>query len=147
VKLDNYAPRSEQTTRNQRRELHAVAERHGWHVVATYEEAPPTTSESSTICAHDIDAGHAVSGRHVGRRRCLAPRQRVSVGDLMQRRPADVQIERLDETNPPRAFAVREMARNWAARCRLNRDPEMPPQLRDRAADNWRPSGARESRR
>ena len=58
----------------------------------------------------------------------------------MQRRPADVQIERLDETNPPRAFAVvRAMARNWAARCRLNRDPEMPPQLRDRATDNWRP--------
>jgi DNA invertase Pin-like site-specific DNA recombinase len=26
---------SEQTTRNQRRELHAVAERHGWHVVAS----------------------------------------------------------------------------------------------------------------
>ena len=30
---------SEQTTRNQRRDLHAVAERHGWHVVATYEDA------------------------------------------------------------------------------------------------------------
>ena len=30
---------SEQTTRNQRRELHAVAERHGWQVVATYEDA------------------------------------------------------------------------------------------------------------
>jgi predicted site-specific integrase-resolvase len=30
---------SEQTTRNQRRELHAIAERHGWHVVATYEDA------------------------------------------------------------------------------------------------------------
>jgi DNA invertase Pin-like site-specific DNA recombinase len=30
---------SEQTTRNQRRELHAVAERHGWNVVATYEDA------------------------------------------------------------------------------------------------------------
>ena len=30
---------SEQTTRNQRRELHAVAERHGWDVVATYEDA------------------------------------------------------------------------------------------------------------
>ena len=29
---------SEQTTRNQRRELHAVAERHGWHVVDTYED-------------------------------------------------------------------------------------------------------------
>ena len=39
MKLDNYAPRSEQTTRNQRRELHAVAERHGWHIVATYEDA------------------------------------------------------------------------------------------------------------
>ena len=30
---------SEQTTRNQCRELHAVAGRHGWHVVATYEDA------------------------------------------------------------------------------------------------------------
>jgi hypothetical protein len=29
----------EQTTRNQRRELHAVAERHGWNLVATYEDA------------------------------------------------------------------------------------------------------------
>jgi DNA invertase Pin-like site-specific DNA recombinase len=29
----------EQTTRNQRRELHAVAQRHGWHVVAIYEDA------------------------------------------------------------------------------------------------------------
>jgi hypothetical protein len=39
----------------------------------------------------------------------------------MQRRPADVQLERLDKTDPPRAFAVtREMARNWAARCPKN---------------------------
>jgi DNA invertase Pin-like site-specific DNA recombinase len=30
---------SEQTTRNQRRELRAVAERHGWTIVATYEDA------------------------------------------------------------------------------------------------------------
>ena len=29
----------EQTTRNQRRELKAVAERHGWNVVATFEDA------------------------------------------------------------------------------------------------------------
>src|SRR4249920_1731249 len=29
----------EQTTRNQRRELKAVAERHGWNLVATYEDA------------------------------------------------------------------------------------------------------------
>jgi len=30
---------AERTTRNQRCELHAVAERHGWEVVATYEDA------------------------------------------------------------------------------------------------------------
>ena len=30
---------SEQNTRNQRRELKAVAERHGWHVVAVFEDA------------------------------------------------------------------------------------------------------------
>ena len=32
---------SEQTTRNQRRELHAVAERHGWHVVRTQVSQVP----------------------------------------------------------------------------------------------------------
>jgi DNA invertase Pin-like site-specific DNA recombinase len=30
---------SEQTTRNQRRELHEVAERHGWEVMAVFEDA------------------------------------------------------------------------------------------------------------
>ena len=30
---------SEQTTDNQRRELEAVAERHGWHVAAAFEDA------------------------------------------------------------------------------------------------------------
>ena len=30
---------SEQTTQNQRRELEAVAARHGWNVVATFEDA------------------------------------------------------------------------------------------------------------
>ncbi|HEY5305724.1 MAG TPA: recombinase family protein, partial [Pseudolabrys sp.] len=30
---------SEQTTRNQRRELKAVAERHGWEVVTVFEDA------------------------------------------------------------------------------------------------------------
>src|SRR4030081_106294 len=30
---------SEQTTKNQRRELEAVAARHGWNVVATFEDA------------------------------------------------------------------------------------------------------------
>ena len=30
---------SEQTTNNQRRELEAVAERHGWHVVSIFEDA------------------------------------------------------------------------------------------------------------
>ena len=38
MKPDNYAPRSERTTRNQRRESQAVAERHGWDVVVTYED-------------------------------------------------------------------------------------------------------------
>lgn len=58
----------------------------------------------------------------------------------MQRRPANVEIERLDGTNPPHTFAVaRQMIRNWAATCSFNSDPLMPPQLRDRAADNWRP--------
>ncbi len=47
------------------------------------------------------------------------------------------QIQRLDETDP--AFpAVREEIRKWASTCSLASDPEMPPTLRNRAADNWR---------
>jgi hypothetical protein len=54
----------------------------------------------------------------------------------MQR--ASAPLERLDETDP--AFAVsREVIASWAATCSLAQDPEMPPLLRHRAADNWRP--------
>jgi hypothetical protein len=45
---------------------------------------------------------------------------------------------RIDESDPALAIA-REAIRRWAARCTLLQDPEMPPALRDRAADNWRP--------
>jgi hypothetical protein len=46
-------------------------------------------------------------------------------------------LKRLDESDPGFAIA-REGVRRWAARCTLAQDPEMPPALRDRAADNWR---------
>jgi hypothetical protein len=53
----------------------------------------------------------------------------------MQR--ASTRLERLDENDP--AFAPsREQVQKWAATCSLARDPEMPPALRNRAADNWR---------
>jgi Protein of unknown function (DUF3631) len=34
---------------------------------------------------------------------------------------------------------VRDQFQKWAATCELARDPEMPPSLRNRQADNWRP--------
>jgi Protein of unknown function (DUF3631) len=46
-------------------------------------------------------------------------------------------LKRLDESDPGFAIA-REGIQRWAARCTLAQDPEMPPVLRDRAADNWR---------
>jgi Protein of unknown function (DUF3631) len=55
----------------------------------------------------------------------------------MQRPPGENQLKQLDENDP--AFAAsREQIRKWAATCSLAHDPEMPPGLRDRAADNWR---------
>jgi Protein of unknown function (DUF3631) len=54
----------------------------------------------------------------------------------MQRSAA--QLRRLDEADA--AFAwTRTAIRDWAAKVKLTPDPEMPPSLRNRAADNWRP--------
>ena len=56
----------------------------------------------------------------------------------MQRPSGENELKQLDENDPTFA-ASREEIRKWAATCSLARDPEMPPGLRDRAADNWRP--------
>lgn len=53
----------------------------------------------------------------------------------MQR--AHVRLERLDESDPSFA-ASREQIQKWAATCSLAQDPEMPPSVHNRAADNWR---------
>jgi DNA invertase Pin-like site-specific DNA recombinase len=65
---------SEQTIRNQRRELHAVAERHGWHIVATYEDAgvsgakgrderPGFDQLMTAVARREIDMVAALVGR------------------------------------------------------------------------------------
>jgi hypothetical protein len=55
----------------------------------------------------------------------------------MQRRAPDAASERLDEEGPEWAAAC-EQIRRWAGSCQLESDPEMPPALINRAADNWR---------
>jgi hypothetical protein len=53
----------------------------------------------------------------------------------MQRSAA--QLRRLDEADA--AFAwTRKAIRHWAAKVKLTPDPEMPPSVRNRSADNWR---------
>jgi hypothetical protein len=49
----------------------------------------------------------------------------------------ETQIRRLDENDPAFA-ALRAEIKKWAATCSLAQDPEMPPSLHNRAADNWR---------
>jgi hypothetical protein len=46
-------------------------------------------------------------------------------------------IEPLEEADPAFA-ATREAIRKWNATCVLAQNPEMPPALRNRVADNWR---------
>ena len=59
-----------------------------------------------------------------------------SIAIRMRRSPN--QLKPFDETD--RAFMiVREAIQKWAARCNLNRNPEMPSGFRGRTADNWRP--------
>jgi hypothetical protein len=61
----------------------------------------------------------------------------------MERAAADAGLERFDPTMRPeqaRVFrAVYEAAFAWAVKVKLNVDPAMPKELRNRAADNWRP--------
>jgi DNA invertase Pin-like site-specific DNA recombinase len=56
---------SEQTTRNQRRELHAVAERHGWHIVATYEDAGVSGAKGRDECLGFDQLMTAVARREI----------------------------------------------------------------------------------
>jgi DNA invertase Pin-like site-specific DNA recombinase len=69
---------SEQTTANQRRELKAVAERHGWHVVAVFEDAgisgvkgreqrPGLDAMMKAIARREIDMVAAWSVDRLGR--------------------------------------------------------------------------------
>src|SRR5271169_6573031 len=59
-----------------------------------------------------------------------------SIAIRMHRSPN--QLKPFDETD--RAFMiVREAIQKWAARCNLDRNPEMPAGFRGRTADNWRP--------
>ena len=69
---------SEQTTKNQRRELEAVAARHGWNVVATFEDAgisgakgrnarPGLNSMMKGVARRDFDMVAAWSVDRLGR--------------------------------------------------------------------------------
>jgi hypothetical protein len=56
---------------------------------------------------------------------------------LNMQRAGGIRLKLFDEGDP--AFvAAREEFRKWAATCSLAPDPEMPPALRNREADNWR---------
>lgn len=66
------------------------------------------------------------------------PLLRRSIVIEMTRRASDQPpLRRLDESDPAFAVAREEIVR-WAASVQLARDPAIPPQLRNRAADNWR---------
>jgi DNA invertase Pin-like site-specific DNA recombinase len=56
---------SEQNTRNQRRELKAVAERHGWHVVKVYEDAGISGAKGSDHRPGLADLLKAVARREI----------------------------------------------------------------------------------
>lgn len=65
------------------------------------------------------------------------PLLRRSICVNMQRPGRDQTLERLDDASP-QWVASREQIEKWAMICKLAPDPEIPSQLRNRAADNWR---------
>jgi predicted site-specific integrase-resolvase len=80
----------EQTTRNQRRELKAVAERRGWNVVATFEDAgvswargraerPGYDKLMKAVARREIDMGPRIQLGHQAQRSSEIPRCEESV--------------------------------------------------------------------
>jgi hypothetical protein len=65
------------------------------------------------------------------------PLLRRSITINMQRPTADQKLQRIDDTSPE-WVASRHQIEIWARRCSLAPDPVIPPQLRNRAGDNWR---------
>jgi hypothetical protein len=62
---------------------------------------------------------------------------RAVIINMQRHAQTDAPLERLDE-HDPRLAAARTEIQKWAAACTLAREPEMPPELHNRAADNWR---------
>jgi hypothetical protein len=103
-----------------------------------------------------LNSGHSKSGgigRVAGGRsqnyRTFAPLCVAAIGLLplplmhrcilinMQRASDEVRLEQFDEQDSDFAVARIEIS-TWAATCELDPNPEMPPSLIHRAADNWR---------
>src|ERR1700692_867115 len=61
-------------------------------------------------------------------------RERRDIAIKLHRSPN--QLKPFDETD--RFIIVREAIGKWAARCNLNRNPDMPAGFRGRTAENWR---------
>jgi Protein of unknown function (DUF3631) len=62
---------------------------------------------------------------------------RAVVINMQRHAPSDAPLQQLDEYDSTFPAARAEIQK-WAATCTLAREPEIPPELRNRAADNWR---------
>lgn len=63
---------------------------------------------------------------------------RAVIINMQRHAKTDAPLEQLDE-HDPRLAAARIEIQKWAATCTLAREPETPPELHNRASDNWRP--------
>jgi Protein of unknown function (DUF3631) len=61
---------------------------------------------------------------------------RAIVVNMQRHAPGSARLLQLDEADPTFPAARAEIQK-WAATCSLAREPEMPPQLHNRMADNW----------
>ena len=93
-----------------------------------------------------FNAGHRRGGairRFVGGRSRKFPvfaplplMHRAIVVNMQRHAPGSARLLQLDEADPTFPAARAEIQK-WAATCSLAREPEMPPQLHNRMANNW----------
>jgi len=122
------------------------------------DEADNLELSARAVLRAVLNAGHrrggAVTRMLQGRSRrfeVFAPIALASIGSLtlplmsrsivlrMRRHDGARSLHRYDDADVEKLDIVYTHVHHWVQRAALNRDPEMPTELRDRRADNWRP--------
>jgi hypothetical protein len=88
---------------------------------------------------HEFSTFAPVAVATIGLETLPLPLQHRSIFVEMRRADGEREIRRLDDMTEAGLKALGNHLGRWAMTATLEKSPEMPPELKNRAADNWRP--------